>query len=712
MMKILYYLWLLSALLIIPTAQAVVGVVSGDNQTIPVGTASANVVFKVFDDLGNPRTGVVMNFGLLNPNGDAVNDGLAITTMPVDVNAMAFTRAKETATYMPGVYTLIGEVANEGQRAVAKLNVFAKGTDAKIQVASGGQQTINSGQPSQPVVFKVADVAGNPTTGVSIAFSLINPNGKMIQDGLTTTIAAVNQAGEATTQMKATAAQTPGSYALIGQLVNDSTNSIDTFIKVIAGAIQALTPISANNQNIPADTFSGELTFQLTDSFTNPIAGQTVNFSLIDPMGNPSTDGLTHSSAVSNNQGLVSTQLKPTPQVGTYTLTAKAAQDVNKQARLNVIVVHLNSGIHLIAGDQQVLSAGTGSQPIVFRVIGKDGAPASNNRVRFSLYDPAGNLIPNALTPEVVNTNAVGEAVTQVIARSEAGRYTLRAVLDSNPNEAASATLNYIAGTADRLQVIAGGNQSVPAGRPANPITLQLIDGFGNPVTGENILFSASNAAGNPVSGALTPTQSVTDASGQATTRFNAVSLQGSYLINAELADNKAIATSTQVFVTEPLPNLPSLGFGSRIDARGNFSKTNAVSFYGGTSVNGGVFKQENVQRKQDTADIQAYINVDKNHIGQIADTFVVFGLSPLEINAEEEYFMFNTPVQVEHWDTNIASLTAYQASITLTSTELLKIYQGSFSDAGILRVVFGYRLTNGTIIYNADQYINLIVYP
>ncbi len=691
--------------------QADVGVVSGGNQTISIGSPSTNIVFKVTDATGNPYTGVIMQFSMLTPLGTPATRGLSITQALVSTNAEAFTSLTADAAFMTGTYTVFaGVLSDPTQVGFTTVNIISKAANSQITIQSGAQQTIKAGQPSEPIVYQVSDSFGHPITGVNVNFSLINPDGQVVTDALTVQQADVDGNGQITTQMKAQATQTLGVYALIAQLTNESTKSVNTTMTVTASDVDNLIAVSAKDQNLAVNTESSAITFKVVDNFANPIADEVVHFTVIAPDGTVNANLLTVQTATTNAQGLISTQLKATSVLGSYQIQAILASDNSKIETINLIVTDSNTGIYVLSGYFSTLVAGTKPENIRFKVINANGSLANNVGVVFYLYDPTGQLMSDVILNPNTITDNLGEVTLQLAPLTANGTYILRAALASDTSITQSLLLTVVATEPSQLTVIEGAGQVLPAGRTAKPTIFKLTDVYGNIVTGKTINFSVTNFAGNVLANSVDPNHGITNANGQITVQFNANTIQDNYILAGKLASNEAVKASTNIFITEPLPALPSLGFMTMLDALGRDSLNKQASAHGGTSVNGGIFLAENAQLSTDEANIQAYINIDPNHVGQVADILVVVGITPAyPEDAEENYLMFNTPQILEAWIPGLA-LTAFQTGVTLGDVELIKIFKGNFAgETGLLRVAVGYRLSNGTIIYGG--LISLSVY-
>jgi hypothetical protein len=139
---------------------------------------------------------------------------------------------------------------------------------------------------------------------------------------------------------------------------------------------------------------------------------------------------------------------------------------------------------------------------------------------------------------------------------------------------------------------------------------------------------------------------------------------------------------------------LPSLGGGSTSTGE----STEAV-FAGGVSVNGSEASNNTTVKVSDKLNVNATITVDPGDVGQIADIVVVAAYT----SAEGDMTLFNKmgDGSWNSWDGGIGSLEVSQADANLISTMDLSVFEGSLPFTGTLDIFLGYRLDNGTVIYN-----------
>jgi hypothetical protein len=55
-------------------------------------------------------------------------------------------------------------------------------------------------------------------------------------------------------------------------------------------------------------------------------------------------------------------------------------------------------------------------------------------------------------------------------------------------------------------------------------------------------------------------------------------------------------------------------------------------------------------------------------------------------------------------WNLEIGQLVAYQQNVSLTANQVVEIYRGQFVGTGELQIFYGYRLADGTVVFNGLQ--------
>jgi len=185
----------------------------------------------------------------------------------------------------------------------------------------------------------------------------------------------------------------------------------------------------------------------------------------------------------------------------------------------------------------------------------------------------------------------------------------------------------------------------------------------------------------------------------------------GTYVINLTITDEERVTDTTKlkVNVTESWPLLPELGWGQMIGS----DAITIAAFAGGISLkNEGDYKTPLVERNlaHFVIEVLGEITVDPRHVGKTADLFVVIMLTPLANTPS--LLMLDSQGIPHSWELDLSELKAFQAQVILKSTQRLRIidHKGPLHP-GSYEFFFGYRLQNGTLIFN-QQPITLIINP
>ena len=158
--------------------------------------------------------------------------------------------------------------------------------------------------------------------------------------------------------------------------------------------------------------------------------------------------------------------------------------------------------------------------PVVARVTDSQGRPVIGVPVAFAFTGG----VDATVAPDTADTDADGRAAFQVVLGTQvgAGNAELR-VSTADGSRTLGAPLQFTAVSADanELVAISGDSQSAPAGGTlADPLVVQVTDGFGNPIAGVDVTWAAVD--GGSVSETIVPTGADGFAAVQATLGPNA----------------------------------------------------------------------------------------------------------------------------------------------------------------------------------------------
>jgi predicted secreted protein len=145
--------------------------------------------------------------------------------------------------------------------------------------------------------------------------------------------------------------------------------------------------------------------------------------------------------------------------------------------------------------------------------------------------------------------------------------------------------------------------------------------------------------------------------------------------------------------------DLPSLGTGIATDAKGK-TVTTTAKLAGGVSVNDAKTFGATASAKAftDRLNIQGNITVDAKHVKQSAD--LVVSLTYQATTTEKPvYLMLDSKGNYLPWNQQPASLVAFRPSVSLSAEQPVEIYQGVLLATGLVKITFGYRLADGTLV-------------
>lgn len=159
--------------------------------------------------------------------------------------------------------------------------------------------------------------------------------------------------------------------------------------------------------------------------------------------------------------------------------------------------------------------------------------------------------------------------------------------------------------------------------------------------------------------------------------------------------------------------NWPTLGHASLLNAAGAVQEIQTVAIYGGIERTGGSFLANGSTLSQaETINVGARIQVHPSHQGQSAEVLTVVSIQP-NASTDPSYMQQAADGSFQPWDGNIANISS-KASTSLSSELDIDIYNGPAIGipTGIYTVFVGYRLADGTVIFNGSSPLRFNVAP
>lgn len=165
--------------------------------------------------------------------------------------------------------------------------------------------------------------------------------------------------------------------------------------------------------------------------------------------------------------------------------------------------------VTVFMGDGQTTRVATElASPVVVLVTNKAGAPLAGALVTFHVTSGAGSVFAGTATSD--SNGLARERWTLGSKASDSQRVEARMIGADGLPLTATFSATATAGPASRLVVTSGGGQSAAQAQPLPaPILVMAQDGYGNPVAGVSISFSANS------SGGVTPGFAISDVKGE-----------------------------------------------------------------------------------------------------------------------------------------------------------------------------------------------------
>jgi len=131
----------------------------------------------------------------------------------------------------------------------------------------------------------------------------------------------------------------------------------------------------------------------------------------------------------------------------------------------------------------------------------------------------------------------------------------------------------------------------------------------------------------------------------------------------------------------------------------GESVKTDALTV-GGGFINEGEFQEQLTIKLSDEVNIYGRILVDSAHVGLPAE-MIVYAIHTQSDSARRKpsFYMIDSEKEIYPWDEDIATLIAFDELKSLEVVEDVEIFSGEFEMTGVLKIYFGYRLADGTVV-------------
>ncbi|MDQ6717666.1 MAG: Ig-like domain-containing protein [Gemmatimonadota bacterium] len=451
---------------------------------------------------GEILTGIPVSYSSSNTSVAGVNSS-GLVTATGTLGSTSITASAGTLTSAPAVITVtVGPASN-----------IAKTIDLPASLVVGSSNTIG---------VKVTDQFGNPIAGTAVTFSTSVGGGSATPPTATT-----DASGVSTTSFKL--GTTAGVNSVTASVVGVTGSPVTFSATGVAGPASNIVK-AIDLPASPAAGSSNNVGVKVVDQFGNGIAGTVITFSVSSGGG-----AFTPATATTDASGVATTSFKLGNTVGANTATASGVGLAGSPVTFSAISVAGAAASVAKVVDLPPSPIAGSSNTVSVKVIDALGNPVVGTGVTFAVAAGSGSV-----SPASVNTDASGVAVASFKMGSSPGVNSVIATAIGLTNSPISFTTTSVVGPASNVVKITD-LPAAPVVASSSPISVQVTDALGNPVSGIAVTFAISASDGS-----VSPLRVVTDATGIASANFKLGNRVG---VNSATASVSGVAGSPVWFV-------------------------------------------------------------------------------------------------------------------------------------------------------------------
>ncbi len=401
---------------------------------------------------------------------------------------------------------------------------------SQINVVAGNDQSAAADVTfAVPLEVQVTDAFGNPVAGAAVLFAAPTggPGGHFTGSATLTT----NDLGLATEPIFS-------GNGILGTFTVDAIDVADGIatsfqLTNLVGAPALLTVIGSNTQNTPIGApYATLMQVEVTDAFNNPVANVPVTFTApavgVSGTFNALPTVPTNALGIATAPAFTANQIE-----GSFTVTA-LANGISSPATFTLTNTAVPASISVAAGSAQTATVGGAAfaKPLSVQVDDAHKDPVSGITVVFALSasGPGGTFAGSA----AVVTNAGGVATAPALTpNTVAGTFTVVASV-AGVSTPVSFTLTNTPGAPAAIMAVAGTPQVVAVTKAFQPLKAEVVDRFGNAISGVKVTFTAPKTGATGTFGGSATATALSGANGVATApALTANSQLGSFTVTA-----------------------------------------------------------------------------------------------------------------------------------------------------------------------------------
>lgn len=458
------------------------------------GVTPVSIVASVVDQYGAPLSGQVVMWSA--DNAAALLSDKQSTTNERGEASIRLTSRDVISTVVSA------QLEGGNTLSTPALKFIADVASARVEtVTADKQKVVANNSDSVTYTALVADGSDHPLGNVTVNWTVKREDGTQVASKTSVT----DSAGNATLSLSSAKTGVVWVYADVNQQNAVKAEAV-TF--VADTSTQRIAAVTADKQEAIANGSDGiTWTAQVRDLQGNTISGVAVNWSA-DNDDVKLADNATLTDA-RGNASLVVTSLKS----GSVVITARTAESAPVRADSATFTADLTTAklTEMAADSVTAVANGTDGITVSTTVVDANNNPVVGAQVDWKV-SPSGATLSDTASV----SDASGKA--SVTLRSDtAGNYALQATLGSSRLSVSNLTFTGDTTTAKIAAVTADKTTGILADSDTVVLTATVVDSHQNPVPGAAVSWSSTHAADVT----LTPASAMTNAQGQAETRFS-----------------------------------------------------------------------------------------------------------------------------------------------------------------------------------------------
>jgi hypothetical protein len=441
------------------------------------------------------------------------------------------------ATLTNGSANFAAALESAGEQALSAGDGTISGTETGILVTpaaaavvlpllgSGQSATVNT-PFSVPLQALVTDPFNNPLSGVPVTFTA--PGGSVIG-----TVPTVNGIAS----LPLTAGKGVGAFTVRASVAG-VTNPANFVVTTLPGAPANIGVLGFLQQSTPIGfAFSYRLQVQVVDAFGNPVPNAPITFTApsAGPSGSFDVYPFTSDVVPTDPHGIATAPVFTANHlIGSFTVSAMVAgiNPVTFNLRNTAIPAHI---VAVFGTPQSTKVNAAYAHPLAVFVTDAAGKPVAGIAVTYEL--PGSGPSATIAEANVWLTNNGGFAPTAALTANDiAGSFTVTAWVGDLKTPAQFKLTNTPLAPA-AVNVFAGTSQTAAAGKAfAKTLQAQVVDQYGNPVSGVTVTFAAPATGPGGTFGGKIKATAVSGANGVAAVSITANNTVGNFQVTASVA--------------------------------------------------------------------------------------------------------------------------------------------------------------------------------